>query len=165
MCWTQRLYCVLHALRRHQGTMIDAGGCYTLNICILFYPRWGDIRVVWLMPWDAIKSVFALCFTHAEAMSGYHDWCRGKLLIQRLYCVLHALRRYQGTMIDAGGYYKLSVCIVFYTRWGDTGVPFLMPRDAMNLVFVLCLTRIEAASRYHDWCWGDDINSIPPSNV
>jgi hypothetical protein len=150
----QRLYCVLHALRRYQGTMIDAEGCYKFNVCIVFYTRWGDIRVPWSMPRDVINSTFVLRCTRVEAISGYRDWCRGMLQIQLLCCTLHALRRYQGTMIDSEGCYKLNVCIVFCTRWGDIRVPWLMPRDAMNSTVVLRFTRIEAISGNHDWCRG-----------
>ena len=69
----QRTYCVLHALRRNQGTMIDAEGFYEFNVCVAFCTHRGDIRVPCLMPRDTINSTFVLCFTRAEAISGYHD--------------------------------------------------------------------------------------------
>ena len=47
---------------------------------------------------------------------------RGMLQIQRLYCVLHASRRYEGTMMDAEECYEFDVCTVFYMLRGDIGV-------------------------------------------
>ena len=38
--------------------------------------------------------------------------------IQRVYCVLHALRRHRGDGIDAKGRYEFKVCIVFYMHRG-----------------------------------------------
>ena len=73
--------------------MMDAEGCYELNVVV--------------------------CSTRFEAMSGYHYGCREILRIQRLYCVLHASRRYQGTIMNGEGRYELNVCIVFCTHRGD----------------------------------------------
>jgi hypothetical protein len=103
---------------------------------------------------DATNSTFVLCFTRVEAISGYHDGCRVMPSIQRLYCVLHASRRYQGTIMDAKRCYEFSFCIEFYTHRADIRVPFWMPRDATNSTFVLCFTRIEAISGYHYRCRG-----------
>ena len=68
------------------------------------------------------------------------------LQIQRLYCVLHASRRHEATRIDAEGFHKFNVCIVFYRHRGDIGVPRLMSGDGTNSAFVLRFTRIEAIS-------------------
>ena len=113
-CWgivsIQRLYNVSRALRRHQGTMIDVEGWYRINYCIVFYTHWGDIRSM-LWWW-----------------SGCHDRCREMVWIQRLYRVLHALRRHLATTIDAKGWYKFT--------------------------FASCVTCIEVTSGHHDFCWG-----------
>ena len=148
------LYSVLHALRRHQGTVIDAEAYYNFNVCIVFYTPWGYIRVPWLMPRDAINSTVVLRFACLEATSGYRDWCRGMLLTQRLYCVLHVLRQHQGTVIDAEGCYQFNVCVVFYTHWGDIRVLWLMPRDGISSTFVLCFTLIDVTSGHRGWCRG-----------
>ena len=123
MVWFRRFYCVLHALRQHRGTMINAEGWYKFNVCIVLYIHWGDTRVPQVMPRDGTNSTFVLWFARIEATSGYHKWCRGMVSTQRLYCVLHALRRHQGTTSDAKGWYQLNVCIVFYMHCGDIRVP------------------------------------------
>ena len=132
--WIQHSSCVLHALRRHQVTRSDAERWYKLNVCIVFYTHWGDMNVAKARPGDGLNSSFVHCFTCVEATSGYRKWCRGMLDInpkfvvsftgievtseyhkwcqrmlstQLLYCVLQALRRHQGTISDAWGWYKL----------------------------------------------------------
>ena len=119
----QHLCCVLHALRRHQVTRSDAEGGYKLNVCIVFYTHWGDVRVAKVRPGDGMNASFVLRFTCVEATSGYHKWCRGMIEIQSLCRVLHALRWHQSTISDANGWYQLNFCIVFYTHWGDIRVP------------------------------------------
>ena len=124
------------------------------RLLYVFCTQWGDIRVPWLMSRKARNSTYILCFTCVEAISGCHGWCQGMVQVQCLYCVLHALRRCQGTMIDAEVCCKFNVCIIFYTHWGDIKVSWLMPRDAVSSTFVLCFKCIEATSTGHKSCWG-----------
>jgi len=44
MAATQYLFCVLHALRWHQGTKVSVEGWYQFNICIVFCMHWSDMR-------------------------------------------------------------------------------------------------------------------------
>ena len=41
---TQCLYCVLHAVERHQGTISEAKGLSHLNVCGVFYTHLRDTR-------------------------------------------------------------------------------------------------------------------------
>ena len=75
----QRSHCVLHAFGGYQGTLKEVEGCYKFNACIMFYMLSGDPPV----PEEG----------------------RGMPLIPRLYYVLHALRRYQGTLKEAEEWY------------------------------------------------------------
>ena len=84
------------------------------------------------MPRDNLNSTLALCFPRVEATSGYHKWCQKMVPTQRLYCVLYALRRHQGTMIHVERCCDFNCCIVFYMHWGDTRVPWLLLRDASS---------------------------------
>ena len=110
--------------------MIDAKILYNFNACIVFYTHRGDIRVWWLMPRDCIVlvSTFVFCCTRIEATSGFDDWCRDIVYIQRLHCVLHASSRHQGSTIDAERLYKFNVCFVLYTHRSDIRVRWLMQR-------------------------------------
>jgi len=119
---TQCLYCVLHTIERHQGTISEAEG----------------------LP----NSMFVLCFTCIWATSGYHKWGWEIVSTQCLYCLLHAFEWHQGTISEAEGlsnsmfvlcfthswatpwYHKwgmglpqLNAWIVFYTQLSDTRVP------------------------------------------
>ena len=71
----------------------------------------------------SMNSTFVLCFTRIEATSGNQKWWREMVYTQRLYCVLHALRRHEGSKSEANRWYEFIVCIVFYMRWGDIRVP------------------------------------------
>ena len=159
---------------------MDAEGCYKFNACMVFYTHRGNIGVLRLMPGDATNSASVLCFTRIEAISGYRDGCRGMLRSPRLYCVLcHASKRYQGTMMDAEGCCEFSLCILFtrieamweyhyrcrgmlqIQRWycvlhvlSGIRVPLCMPRGAMNSMFALRFTRLEAMPGYHYRCRG-----------
>ena len=75
--------------------------------------------------------------------------------IQRLYCVLHALRRHQGTISDAEGWDQLNVCMVFYMHLGGhkrlcrfvqayvtIWDHFDVVQDYWNATFVLIFTNI-----------------------
>ena len=77
--WIQHVYCVLHALRRHQVPRSDAERLYKLNVCIVFYTHWGDMRVATVRPGDGMNASFVLCFTCVEATSGYHKSCQGMI--------------------------------------------------------------------------------------
>ena len=75
--------------------------------------------------------------------------------IQRLYRVLHALRRHQGTISDAEGWDQLNVCMVFYMHLGGhkrlcrfvqayvtIWDHFDVVQDYWNAAFVLFFTNI-----------------------
>jgi len=53
----QRLYCVLHALKRYHVNKDDSLGVPAFIVCIVFYTLRGDVRM-----WDFPYSTFALCF-------------------------------------------------------------------------------------------------------
>ena len=59
--------------------------------------------------------------------------------IQRFYCVLHSLKRYQGNKVDSLGVHIFNVAIVFYTLWNDIRVNKVdslgVPTFKISLVF------------------------------
>jgi len=63
-----------------------------------------------MIPWEYPHSLFVLCFTRFEAMSG----C-GTSLILLFHCVLTASSSSQGNKIQLAPFEILRVCIVFYT--------------------------------------------------
>ena len=100
------LHCVLHALRRYHCNKVGSMGFR--------------------------NYLFLLCFTCFEAISVSRSWFCGSAWIKLLHCVLHALRRYQCNKVGSAGVPAFSFCIVFYTLWGDTTVPKLVPQECTN---------------------------------
>ena len=66
------------------------------------------------MPEDTTNSMFALCFARIEATSGTTTDARVRFA--------HT-EATSGTTIDARGFYKLNVCIAFYTCRSDLRRP------------------------------------------
>ena len=110
----------------------------------------GDPRAPRRRPRDAINSMFGMCFTCFEAISGYPEGGRGTPLIQRSYRVLHSFRRSQGTLREAEGCYQFNVRIVLLCV--TCFEPILeypsRPRNAITSTFVLCFTCFQAIPEY-----------------
>ena len=121
---TQCLYCVLHAIKRRQGTsgMSEVEWLSQLNISIVFYRHLSDSSAPWVRPRDYLNSMFVLRCAHRWVTTGYHEWGTGITSTPCLYCVLHAIERHQGTMSEAEGLSQLNVCIAFYLCLSDTRV-------------------------------------------
>jgi hypothetical protein len=146
MCF-ERMYCVLHALRRHQGTMSDDGGSYKFTVCIAFSTHTGSILKV-----ISVREAYVrLTWGHFWGLvAQWRFWSKlmlGASLQSIAKTKVFAIR-------DVWGCYKLNVSIGFYMHWGDIRVPWLMARDATNSTYALCFTCIEVTSGYHDWCRG-----------
>jgi len=86
---------VSYAFRRYQCTKVGCTGVPTMSFCIVFYTLWGDTSVTTFVAWECRHEAFALCFTRFEAISVHQSWLRGSASMKLLYCVVHALRRYQ----------------------------------------------------------------------